>query len=153
MQDLDPLWVAEFCGLFWGEGSINMQVKDLVYYVDGEERPSFRVTFKFSIGLRADNLPILRDIKDKLGGHIYKREGGRHYVWVVSKLSLIKKIAALLMSGQMPSSKKDELLWLEKAIQFRETRPRKGANRKVFQAGDKEKFLEFKRNLERCRKF
>ncbi len=59
---INEKWLAEFCGLFWGEGCADVQIfrrsdcrKDLF-------RPRLRIQ------LRADDGNVLKDVHLKLGG-------------------------------------------------------------------------------------
>ena len=62
---LNPMWAAEFRGFFYGEGCAMISLS---------KRGTLIFQPVLKISLRADDVVVLRDIQDKLGGNLVDRD-------------------------------------------------------------------------------
>lgn len=127
--NLDPLWLAEFRGFFYGEGSVyihkrNAFLWDKTYLPNPVYRPDLK------IGLRDDDGNVLREIQRVLGGNLsFRKAIGKSnpsISWQLVGFRAVYPLLKLLSEGHLPSKKKKEF---ETMIEFSEARfkmPEKG---------------------------
>ncbi len=115
---VDPMWAAEFRGLFYGEGSVGLWKcprhtrKKEIYHV---------LVPVLSMHFRDDDAKILTDIHEKLGGTL---SGGKRYGptnpskrWSISGWPRVYAIIRdILLDGLIPAKKRIELQLLHDAI-------------------------------------
>lgn len=103
----DALWEAEFRGFFWGEGCISV-----IPYKRGDLlllRP------QLGISQRDDDAAVLHDIRDHLGGHIFRtlvhpQKGKQPTIeWKVVQLQEIRNVLRVLSSGVLPARKRQQI--------------------------------------------
>jgi hypothetical protein len=101
-----PDWLREFAGLFWGEGSAFIAPNNGSY------------SAYISLGLRADNLPVLEEIQRYLGGTIIKSNyamkvnphASPAYQWRITGLKRVAHVAQLLLEhSSFPAKKRQEV--------------------------------------------
>ncbi len=114
-QLLDPLWCAEFRGFFYGEGYIGITR-------NGIKGTAVMYSARAQITLRDDDLAMLQDIKEKLGGNLFferrvrlTKVGDRdtfsrpYAAWRTRSLTNLRLVIAVLEGGIMPSKKRQDL--------------------------------------------
>jgi hypothetical protein len=120
---IDPLWAAEFTGLFWGEGMLSFcKVNEVRQGKKGNLRvvrgPFYRN--EAIMVLRADDNALLQELCSVLGGHVNNRPGvieknqAPERRWVCSSLSDCFRVGQVLSCGRLPAKKILELpIWME----------------------------------------
>ncbi len=108
---LDPVWVAEFRGFFMGEGCASI-IAGRRY----RSRPQYQP--RLSIALREDDADVILDIHKHLGGNVIrcKRETRANYPntkpacqWQLVGFSKLTNLLPLLLSGPLPSKKREDI--------------------------------------------
>ena len=68
---LDPLWAAEFCGLFWGEGYLAITTNGRLKGA----HPSYAL--RVQLTARDDDAALIQEVASVFGGYIFrgKRRG------------------------------------------------------------------------------
>lgn len=132
---LNPFWLAEFRGFFFGEGYLGI-IKN------GRARDGYiSYVARAQITLRADDIDVLNDISAKLGGLVYLEGRGRkttgadnriyqskpYAVWRITKASKILEICEILKDGLLPAKKMREI---ETVREFVTMRVKKGKGNK-----------------------
>ena len=125
-RKLRTRWMSEFCGFCWGEAYIGV-TRYFRRKVWGEKYWLFRGQIK--IALREDDLPLLKEFQDKLGGHIYKAgkrrvkgsngktyEQHQNYQWIVTNHDELRRIVKILEKGMLPAKKKKSVKILKKFL-------------------------------------
>mgnify|MGYP001252707519 CR=1 FL=1 len=131
MNAIDPLWVAEFCGLFWGEGNFMFDVMNRQI----RKYPTFTIRVRCRIVSREDNVEMLDNIWSVLGGnltthkgHTYTSWNGKEYtnhrqiVWQVQSRDAVERILDLLDTGRIPCKKRLEVPIMREAIALMKAR-------------------------------
>lgn len=137
---LDPMWYAEFCGFFWGEGNFMIDLYERAIprkktLKDGSIRnyepfKTFTVRVRVRITQRSDNRQVLDHIQSKLGGHIYVHRGRntvsagngktyisqKQFVWQVQDRKQVERILDILESSQFQTTKRREIAIMRQAI-------------------------------------
>lgn len=126
-EELSEVWMAEFAGLFAGEGCLYLGT------ATRKTKKGDYVIFRPEaiISMRSDDRPLLEEIQSKLGGVLsqrsdpsYGNEFPRHRWYVQSKEDLLR-VASILEGSRLPAKKWRELpLWKE-AVMLRKTRGQK----------------------------
>lgn len=127
-EAIDPLWAAEFCGMFMGEGMLSfcsvarvrMGRKDNSRVVTG---PFFRN--EAIMVLRADDEAVLLEFCRILGGHVNDRPGNLKKNqapakrWVCTSIEDNLRVGKILSTCRLPAKKMLELpIWME-ALELR----------------------------------
>ena len=114
--ELDPAWIAEFRGFFFGEGFLG-----IVSWGMHSGYPKLMV--RAQITSRSDDEAILHDIRSHLGGIVYRENAGRsssgkrgelyqsnpYSVWRITKADDIRRLCNILEGGVLPSRKKAQI--------------------------------------------
>lgn len=117
---MNEKWIAEFTGLFWGEGTADIQ--KFRKLPKGEfYRPRLR------IGLRADDQAVLKDVQEKLGGQLRCDEGMRHdrkvhpsiHWTLTNKDEIVWLTTQMLEHTSMPSKKRKQVELVREAAMLR----------------------------------
>jgi hypothetical protein len=114
----DQIWMAEFRGLFWGEGCADIQryhrdrAKELLY------RPRLRMQ------LREDDGKLLEEIQAEFGGTLNRmaNEGQRSkpaLQWTLANKEDIVKVCDILMAGRLPAKKRHQIKLVREAAYMR----------------------------------
>lgn len=136
-QPIDPIWLAEFRGFFYGEGYLGI----CSWGVHPKGYP--KLMARAQITSRSDDSAILLDIQSKLGGMVYQEGKGRkssngnktyqsnpYTVWRCTKASEVRRICDTLSLGVLPSRKRDQL---QTILQYLSTVPKPGGKPTVEQ--------------------
>ncbi len=108
---IDPLWSAEFRGLFWGEGHLSITQQKKLW--SGKEV----ITGQFyrtavMIDLRADDVALLQECQRVLGGGLYlqhpKDEHPRKR-WATTNKEDTLRVCQVLSGGLLPAKKSKEV--------------------------------------------
>lgn len=121
--EINPIWMAEFRGFFFGEGYIGITTNGLSRNKYLHYNPRIQIT------LRDDDISILKEIQAKLGGGLYReglgrktKKDGKEYqskpyaVWRMRKKQDIERVLKILDAGYMPSQKRLQINTLRKFI-------------------------------------
>ena len=135
MEQLDPIWCAEFRGFFWADGTLYANVRK----VSKNGKTFFRPMMRISVAQRADNGMVLDDFKSKLGcGTIYryplpgttKRKWSRNAKpqvrWSVDSISGCRIVIDVLKGSVLPTKKGMEVALLDEFIAIREKKRLRG---------------------------
>lgn len=114
-EELDPVWMAEFRGFFFGEGYLGITT-------NGRGRGKVYHIARAAITLRDDDEPVLREIQKRLGGLLHRERCGRvshvdgtphqtkpFVVWRVTSKSDVARVCDILDAGHLPSKKRREI--------------------------------------------
>lgn len=118
-EALTPEWCFAFVGLFMGEGSVGI-------YFDPRARGSYHA--RGAIKLRADDLPMLNDIHEKLGGKIYP-EGSRNrsnpvMAWATSDTAHVLGLCDLIIEYNiLPAKKLGDIEIVKEFCEWRMAQP------------------------------
>jgi hypothetical protein len=104
---LNPIWVAEFRGFFFGDGYLGI-VRNGYSPRNGQAYTTARA----DITVRDDDVAVLNDIQSKIGGRIIR--GTRSVckpiaTWRTRTLADVATVCDLLDSGFLPSKKRAEI--------------------------------------------
>lgn len=126
MDIIQENWKYEFAGFCWGEAYIGV-TRYFRRKVWGDDYWLFRGQVK--IGLREDDLPLLRYFQSKLGGHIYKAgkrkvkgQNGKEYEqrqnfqWIVTNHDGLRIISKILNQSVIPAKKRKSLEVLDEFL-------------------------------------
>jgi len=126
-EELSEVWMAEFAGLFAGEGCL---------YLGTSVRKTKKGQFTLFqpqaiISLRSDDRPLLVEVQSRLGGCMNQRsdnpknnEFPRHRWYVTSKEDLLR-VADILERSKFPAKKWRELPFWKEAVLLRKARGQK----------------------------
>lgn len=132
MMEIDPIWAAEFRGLFWGEGNFMIDIMNR-----GKPRPTlvFSARCRCRVIARDDNRPMLEDFQRVLGGHIYTHKSfkshwiegkvythNRNFVWQVQSVDGVEQVIDILENGLIPALKAREIPVMREAITIMRSR-------------------------------
>lgn len=112
----DPLWRAEFCGFFWGEGwlGINRFQTRRNGKTANQYRPEVMITQS------VENRAVVEHIRDVLGGYVYERAAyvhgsdkqlrGPYYTWQ-ARSQMVARRAVDILSGDFyfPDKKSEKV--------------------------------------------
>lgn len=124
---LNPLWAAEFRGFFYGDGCASLNLSP------GKTKKHFQPMLK--IGLRADDVVVLKDIHVKLGGNLIDRDytnqpsacagANPAKLWYVVGWGHCRAVieATGLASGHLPAKKTRDVALLYETILIRYQMP------------------------------
>jgi len=109
-------WISEFRGLFWGEGCADIQrySRDRgIFY-----RPRLRIQ------LRADDVEILKNIQENIGGTLVYIENKDQkskpaYQWTLSNKAEIVWVCDQLLKSNLPSRKLQQIEAVREASNLR----------------------------------
>lgn len=140
--ETDPLVAAEFRGLFFSEGHLDLvrqsALKNALY-------PRAR------IALRLDDLEVLRWVQGRFGGNLEYRagtsRGNPSCCWSLKGVGRIAGLLDVLEGGSIPSRKRTEVRLVREALLLVSVR---GRHR---QAGASERLLEIRAELKDARAF
>lgn len=116
-NSIDELWLAEFRGLFWGEGCADIQrYSRNGYYL---YRPRLRMQ------LRADDEQMLREIQEVFGGtlnYVSNESRNNHpaYQWTLQNKEAVAWVCEkVLLSGRLSAKKKYQIEYVREAAALR----------------------------------
>lgn len=111
---LDPIWMAEFRGFFFGEGHLGITT-------NGTLKGKTYVA-RAAITLRDDDEPVLREIQARLGGLLHRERHGKiskingkthqtkpYVVWRVTSRADVARVCDILDAGVLPAKKRREV--------------------------------------------
>ena len=114
---INEIWIAEFRGLFWGEGCADIQrynrkPRGVLY------RPRLRMQ------LRADDKELLENIQQNLGGTLNyiantNQRSKPAYQWTLARKDEIVWLCDRLLEGQLPAKKRDQIELVREAAVLR----------------------------------
>lgn len=118
------IWIAEFRGLFWGEGCADIQRYTRKRHKNYIYRPRLRMQ------LRADDGEMLFDIQKKYGGTVNKIDNSHRnnhdaYQWTLANKQSIVECCNDLLEGQLPAKKKHQIKLVREAAEMRAGRTNK----------------------------
>lgn len=118
---INPIWAAEFRGLFWGEGHLSVTQHKAVW-ADGVKLSGFFYRSAAMIDLRADDTPLLIEIQRVLGGSLYlqhpKDEHPRKRWMVHSRVDNLR-VCSVLSGGLLPAKKSREVELFTRAVELK----------------------------------
>lgn len=124
LPPVDPIWAAEFRGLFYGDGYAGMKLRS-------RPRPYGTPSPRLCIRQRCDNWDLLEEIQSVLGGRVALRgreNAGSHpqAAWEIYGFAdcLVVIEATGLHKGQLPANKQRDVQILHEAILARYSMPR-----------------------------
>lgn len=104
LLSVDPLWLAEFRGLFYGEGTA-MIIRNNSSYAPC-----------IAIRLRDDDADMITQIHHKIGGRLLKsnrsrvnEKHGDQLEWRVTDMNRCRLICETLLTGLLPAKKKRDI--------------------------------------------
>lgn len=116
MKAIDEIWLAEFRGLFWGEGCADIQC----YHRDGKAlyRPRLRIQ------MRADDYELLKEIHEVFGGtlnHIpnNNQRSKPAYQWCLQNKEEIVWVCDLLLQSRLKAKKLKQIEHVREAAKIR----------------------------------
>jgi len=131
MKTINPMWSAEFRGLFAGEGNFMIDL----YEREIHNCLTFTARCRCRIIARDDNKKMLLDIQSKLGGHLYTHKtfkswwrNGKEYthhaniVWQVQSVPDVEKVLDILEDAAIPNKKSLEIPVMRDAIRVMKSR-------------------------------
>jgi len=143
-NEIDTRWLHEFCGFFAGEGCL------MAYY---RKNPQWGHTFsvRAQIGLRYDDVEILREIQRKLGGQIRIDKHGVAR-WRVSQMQDCERLVAILEQSVLPAVKLRQLPYWKDCWKVKRGRPPNGYGYSDEQIEQIKFLVEKLRELKRVKK-
>jgi len=159
VNDIDPLWAAEFCGLFWGEGHLALSRTSRVWSKVKKNSteyvpipgPFYRTAAQIS--LRDDDRPLLEEIQSVLGGGLYKEHWNHPDIehprlcWKTRNKQESLLVGAVLLRGKMNAKKRREVETWVAAVNLHGSKGRKSCPDAL------EKFEEHNLKLKAMRKY
>jgi len=128
-RKLSSRWCAEFAGFCWGEAYIGVTIYKRFSKTRNKKLIFYRGQIK--IALRSDDLPLLRDFQDKLGGHLFKAgirmvkgEGEKAYLqhqnyqWILVSRKDLRRAVSILEKSLLPAKKKKSLDAIKKYLEI-----------------------------------
>lgn len=118
---LDPVWLAEFRGFFFGEGCASVGVQPT-----GFRRKQYQP--RLAVSVREDDAEVIVDIYNHLGGNVKRlcRETRSNYtntkpyaVWQLVGFSKLTNLLPLLANGTLQAKKRKDLQLLNGMCQAR----------------------------------
>ena len=117
MIEINEIWLAEFCGLFWGEGCADIQR----YSRNGHQlyRPRLRMQ------LRSDDEQMLREIQEVFGGTMNfvpntSQRNNSAWQWTLQEKSKIVWVCDnVLLKGRLSAKKKKQIEYVREAAALR----------------------------------
>jgi len=116
MKAIDEIWLAEFRGLFWGEGCADIQC----YHREGKAlyRPRLRIQ------LRADDVEMLKEIHEVFGGTLNHIPNKDHrskpaYQWCLQNKEEIVWVCGVLLQSKMKAKKLRQIEYVLEAAKLR----------------------------------
>lgn len=148
-------WEDEFRGFFWGEGYLGI-------CRNGKRNGRTMYVARAQITLRIDDVGVLIDIKDRLGGNIhYERRGRKSHgngkewdtkpyaCWRVRSRKDVSRVCDILEGGYMPSKKRREIDVVRRFLSFNIRPGRKSDDESKRISVEREKMVEEIQSLHR----
>ena len=121
---LDPMWLIEFRGFFYGEGCASVNAQSSGRRLQYQPR--------LAVSLREDDVEVVLDLQEHLGGNVVRwhRETRPDYPntrpsanWQLVGFSKLANLLPLLLAGVLPAKKRKDLEILNEMCQVRLTMP------------------------------
>ncbi len=166
-SDIDPKWVAEFAGFFWGEGNfmidqLNKKFNSRRKLADGSiadygEKTCFQVRVRARLIQRQDNRAVLEDIQSKLGGHITTFNAARTYAdhviqptisWQIQHVDQVSELLDLLdLHSSFRAKKRLEIPIVREAVTIMKNRVY------AYSQSDRDRITELRNLLKSMREY
>jgi hypothetical protein len=124
-----PEQAAEFRGLFFGEGHIDL----------AQQGARGTLTPRLRIAVRDDDADVVRWCRDLLGGNLSRRAATRSVCWQLTARDAVAYALTILEEGTIPSKKRAEVRLLRQAVALvpqRGAHSRPGATARLRQLRD-----------------
>lgn len=129
--EVDPIWIAEFRGLFYGEGSVYIHKRNVQNWGENLHygpTPTYRPDLK--ITLRDDDAPILIEVHRVLGGNLSPRRPRRKgenpaLSWQLVGFRQVYNVIDYIADGTFKSKKIEQLRLLKEFCEVRFKMPEK----------------------------
>lgn len=112
IRTITPEEAAEFRGLFFGEGHIDL--------MKNGRADSLQVRLR--IAVRDDDVAVLEWVKDGFGGWLCRDSRTRSVCWSLTGALLVEVAIDVLSSGSIPSKKRAEVTLAQEALSLRSRR-------------------------------
>jgi hypothetical protein len=123
-KPLDPIWMAEFRGFFFGDGYVGITTNGV-----GRRTKGKNYTGCIQITLRDDDIAILEEFQSRLGGSIWRERRGRrvrfdeleceakpYAAWRIRSRTELLRVLDILDGGFMPSQKRGHVRLLREFL-------------------------------------
>jgi hypothetical protein len=116
---MDKIIQAEFRGLFWGEGCL-----DIVKYFSKKRNQHFYRP-RIRIGMNIKEEPLIKEIQKLFGGWISYRKVTNAVSWELQGKKRLEKILPYLEGGILSAYKKKEIIVFREAVKLIPTQGKK----------------------------